>query len=303
VVGGLLSLVLLAGAAAVGAANALLGGGSGGGLSDRALGTIPAAYVGLIEQYGRACPGLGPGLFAAQLYQESGFNPREVSSAGAVGIAQFLPENWGTYGGDYNHDGTADPFDPADEIPAAARYDCDLLRQVQNAHLPGDPVNNMLAAYNAGFHRMTLLHTHGVPWPAETQHYVTTIRALEQDFTGPGFTGVGPVAAPSQAAAAALAFARAQLGKPYRWGGDGSPEQGGGFDCSGLTQAAYAAAHIVLPRTSRQQWYAGPHVPASSSSPGTWSSTPTTPPSQPPSTTSPCSSATTRFSTPPIPAP
>ena len=57
-------------------------------------------------------------------------------------------------------------------------------------------------------------------------------------------------------AAAALAFAEGQLGKPYVWGATGP----GAFDCSGLTGAAYAAAGLALPRTSRQQWFAGPQV-------------------------------------------
>jgi cell wall-associated NlpC family hydrolase len=64
---------------------------------------------------------------------------------------------------------------------------------------------------------------------------------------------------PGRAAARqAIAFARAQLGKPYLWGGTG-PDR---YDCSGLTMMAYRSAGIVLPRTSRQQWYAGPHVPS-----------------------------------------
>jgi cell wall-associated NlpC family hydrolase len=59
----------------------------------------------------------------------------------------------------------------------------------------------------------------------------------------------------------ALRFsAQAQLGKPYVWGGDGDSE--GGFDCSGLTKAAYAAAGITLPRTADTQYHAGPLVPA-----------------------------------------
>jgi hypothetical protein len=53
-----------------------------------------------------------------------------------------------------------------------------------------------------------------------------------------------------------LAYAEAQLGQPYLWGGEGA----GGFDCSGLTQAAYKAAGVALPRTAQQQYAAVTHV-------------------------------------------
>ena len=67
----------------------------------------------------------------------------------------------------------------------------------------------------------------------------------------------GDVPLPRRGAARqAIAFARAQLGKPYLWGGTG-PDR---FDCSGLTMMAYRSAGVSLPRTSRQQWYGGPHV-------------------------------------------
>ena len=62
----------------------------------------------------------------------------------------------------------------------------------------------------------------------------------------------------SPAAAVAVAFAEAQLGTPYLWGGTGS----GGFDCSGLAQAAYQAAGIQLPRVAQAQYDLGPPVPA-----------------------------------------
>ena len=69
-------------------------------------------------------------------------------------------------------------------------------------------------------------------------------------------------AIPSPAAAAAIAYARAQLGKPYVYGATG-PDA---FDCSGLTQAAWQAAGVTIPRTSEDQWADLPHV--SSPQPG-----------------------------------
>ncbi|WP_372590816.1 C40 family peptidase [Guyparkeria sp.] len=48
-----------------------------------------------------------------------------------------------------------------------------------------------------------------------------------------------------------------QLGTPYRWGGESAES---GFDCSGLTQYAFQAADIDLPRTSYQQYRATSRV-------------------------------------------
>ncbi|HUR51135.1 MAG TPA: NlpC/P60 family protein [Mycobacteriales bacterium] len=71
-------------------------------------------------------------------------------------------------------------------------------------------------------------------------------------------------AAPTPQAAAALDFAQTQLGKPYLWGATG-PDA---YDCSGLTGAAYRAGGLSLPRTSRQQWFAGQHVELGALQPG-----------------------------------
>jgi len=60
------------------------------------------------------------------------------------------------------------------------------------------------------------------------------------------------------AAAVAIAYARSQLDVPYVWGGQ-SP--GVAWGCSGLVQAAYAAAGIHLPRVAQDQYNAGPHHP------------------------------------------
>ena len=77
---------------------------------------------------------------------------------------------------------------------------------------------------------------------------------LDAGVAGPGRQEAA--AAPGSPAAVAVRFALAQLGKPYRWGGDGP----GSYDCSGLVQTAYRAAGVHLPRVSRQQYGAGRQV-------------------------------------------
>ena len=77
-----------------------------------------------------------------------------------------------------------------------------------------------------------------------------------QQYTGPTSTQAGK----------AVAFAYAQLGCPYVYGGTGPCQRG--FDCSGLAQAAWAAAGVQIPRDSYGQWAGLPHVPLSSIEPG-----------------------------------
>ncbi|MFI8510645.1 NlpC/P60 family protein [Streptomyces sp. NPDC085460] len=73
-----------------------------------------------------------------------------------------------------------------------------------------------------------------------------------------------PVTPATGRASAALSFARAQLGKPYVWGATGPS----GYDCSGLTQAAWRAAGVSLPRTTYTQINAGRRVSRSELAPG-----------------------------------
>ncbi|QNP63974.1 C40 family peptidase [Streptomyces genisteinicus] len=54
----------------------------------------------------------------------------------------------------------------------------------------------------------------------------------------------------------AIAFATAQIGKPYVWGAEGPAS----YDCSGLTQSAWAAAGRGIPRTSQEQWRLLPRI-------------------------------------------
>ncbi len=63
----------------------------------------------------------------------------------------------------------------------------------------------------------------------------------------------------------AVVQAVAQLGTPYQWGGESTEK---GFDCSGLTQHAYKAASIELPRTSAEQYRATKRIEREALRPG-----------------------------------
>jgi Transglycosylase SLT domain/D-alanyl-D-alanine carboxypeptidase/Putative Flp pilus-assembly TadE/G-like len=105
---------------------------------------------------------VSPGLLAAQLMAESGFNPRAVSPAGALGIAQFIPSTARSYG-------LRDPFDPVASIDAQAHLMSDLLRRFRSVPLA-------LAAYNAG--PGTVAACSCIPPYPETRAYVTRVLAL-----------------------------------------------------------------------------------------------------------------------------
>jgi cell wall-associated NlpC family hydrolase len=81
-----------------------------------------------------------------------------------------------------------------------------------------------------------------------------TITTTPVAYTGPTSTQAGQ----------AVAFAYAQLGKPYLWGGTGPSS----FDCSGLVQAAWSSAGVSIPRTTYDQWAGLPHIPLSDLEPG-----------------------------------
>lgn len=244
------------------------GGVSGGQLRD-GIPEIPpevAALVrGAVAQEG--CPQLTESVLAAQLFQESGFKAHVVSSAGAQGIAQFLPGTWKQWGRDENGDGQASPFDPQDAVPAAARFDCALAKDL--AGIPGDPAAIMLAGYNAGPGAVKFWN--GVPPYAETQQYVERILALAARWAvAPSLVGAGQGAPPPGVSVqltgnpridTAMSWAVAQIGSMYHFGGDCTDPFGENIDhhcdCSSLMQQAYAHAGVVLPRTAAEQSRAG----------------------------------------------
>jgi peptidoglycan DL-endopeptidase CwlO len=73
-----------------------------------------------------------------------------------------------------------------------------------------------------------------------------------------------PAPPQGKGAGQAVAMARAQIGKPYRWGGSG-PDS---FDCSGLTMYAWRSAGVSLPHSTYAQWGATPHISRSDLQPG-----------------------------------
>ena len=215
---------------------------------------VPAEYRDLVNAAGSVCDGITPGLIAAQIAQESGWNPGATSPAGAAGIAQFMPNTWKSVGKDYNGDGNANVNDPADAIPAQGHYMCDQLNQVKEAasqgRVSGDPVTLALAAYNAGLG--AVLDAGGVPAFSETQHYVQVIKANASNYENKD-SGTTQVAA-SGSIADAIAWAQsiaANDNYAYVWGGEGADD--GGYDCSGLTKEYAARLGVSLPHLADSQ--------------------------------------------------
>jgi len=104
---------------------------------------------------------LPPTFLANLIWQESRFNPRAVSPAGAEGIAQFMPTTAA-------RSGLADPFDPLQAIPASAQLLRQLKQQFGNWGLAA-------AAYNAGPKRVQNWLAKGGLLPRETRGYVSII--------------------------------------------------------------------------------------------------------------------------------
>ncbi|MFC3572325.1 NlpC/P60 family protein [Streptomyces yaanensis] len=80
----------------------------------------------------------------------------------------------------------------------------------------------------------------------------------------PAVTAVVQESGYDKKAAKALAFARAQIGRPCVWGASG-PDS---YDAAGLTQAAWRAAGVVLPRTAQDQAAAVTAIPLTDLQPG-----------------------------------
>ncbi|OQR63418.1 glycoside hydrolase [Streptomyces maremycinicus] len=171
----------------------------------------------------------------------------------AVGPFQFLPSTWKSTGKDANGDGTADPHNADDAALTAAVYLCAGGRDLtQRPRLKA-----AIFQYN-----------HSGAYVSNVLGWIDQYTAAAKD---PGLKNVpGKVATVIEAALS-------QRGVPYSWGGGNangtsygiccSPSGKSGvaikgFDCSGLTQYAFARAGVSLPRVAASQAGTGQRIPA-----------------------------------------
>jgi hypothetical protein len=107
------------------------------------------------------------------IWRESSFRPGVVSRAGAEGIAQFMPST-------AQARGLADPFDPEQAIPKAARYLADLRQRFGN-------IGVAAAAYNAGEARVSNWLRGQGGLPNETRAYVRFVTGRSpEEWIGSG---------------------------------------------------------------------------------------------------------------------
>jgi hypothetical protein len=130
--------------------------------------------------------GLPIDFFTRLIWKESRLQPNAVSPVGAQGIAQFMPQTAA-------YRGLADPFDPAQAIPASAHYLSDLEDSLGNVGLAA-------AAYNAGEGRVaSWLAGTTASLPTETQDYVWFITGRSVNDWKSGDPAKSPTAQPASA--------------------------------------------------------------------------------------------------------
>lgn len=128
------------------------------------IGEIDALLLATRTIDAAARNGISPNFLAATLLQESAFDPRAISPAGAIGLAQFTIATADDYG--------VEPWDPLSAIDGAARLLGGYVAQYRGGR--EDPYALALAAYDAG--PGVVAHYGGVPPYDETRLYIRLVR-------------------------------------------------------------------------------------------------------------------------------
>jgi len=258
ILAGLTVMAVIAGSVTFGAAAANL---APSPASAAATANVPAQMLALYEKAtATTCPGMPwqivAGIGTVETDNDQSQLPGVHSGAnfaGAEGAMQFEPATFAAYDTPIPPGGAnpPSPYDPIDAVYAAVRLLC------ANGAASGD-TRGAIFAYN---HSETyvdqvwnLAVTYGMATDGSPNTGIPTTNAVDP---GPGLTVPGNPQA-------VIAYALTQLGVPYVWGGT---TPGVGLDCSGLVQLSYAAAGIVLPRTTYQQVDYGITVPVTALQP------------------------------------
>ncbi|GAA4631318.1 NlpC/P60 family protein [Actinoallomurus vinaceus] len=171
------------------------------------------------------------------------------NSVGAGGPMQFMPGTWASFGIDGDGDHKRDRYDPADAIPGAANY----LKH------SGAPTRTRTAVF---------AYNHSVQYVNDVLSWAKRYAGGSFDVTqanGPTCVDMnGAPAAPNEVIAKVLTWAKAQIGKPYIFGGMGP----NGYDCSSYTMFAYRSAGVSIPRLSDEQYWWGASIPKGQEQPG-----------------------------------
>lgn len=266
---GLLVIAAFGGLVMVGAVATLLGGLTGGGMLGAPCGSVLAAAdprdtplvgididdldaeqrrnVELIIAIGKQ-RGLPPRAWQVAIQAgmtESRLRNLNYGDRDSLGIFQMRPsQGWGT------------PAQLTDPVYQINKF-YDVLLEVPNweTRRPGDSAQAVeRSAFPTRYHQwetlaVTVIDVHGGDVEAFTEEH------CDEDL---------PAVPPSEVADRAISFALREIGKPYVWGGVGPHS----YDCSGLMMRAYESAGVTLPRTSRQQYWAGAQLPVHEAQPG-----------------------------------
>ena len=115
--------------------------------------------------------GVEAGLIKAIIKQESNFNPRAVSSAGAQGLMQLMPSTARGLG-------VSDSFDPEQNVMAGTRFLKDML------HRYGGNLDDALAAYNWGPGNVDRHGSESAALPRETRNYLAKVKGYYSQYLG-----------------------------------------------------------------------------------------------------------------------